>query len=789
MEFRKLLQTFGLVLLFACAVRSTTAKYYTYEEDAPGTFIGNLSRDLKSELPEDPQTSFRFMQEGNTSLIRMRKQDGLITVGGQIDRESLCGSSGECMITTDVVVFSKDKFHLIHVEIHVRDINDHAPVFPQEKMQLEIPEDAALGTRFSLEAASDPDVGNNYIQNYQLMNSTYFGVEMGSGKDGKKFAQLVLVKDLDREAEDTLTLEVIASDGGSPAKSGSLTVQVKVLDSNDNSPQFEHDKLRVELYEDAPVGVQLLRVQAFDSDRGANGDVRYDFAEGVSSEIRDTFIIDSTSGAVILNSTIDYEMRKSYELHIKAYDQGINSIPSTCTVTVDVVDVNDNAPEVTIKPMTSRTGDMAYITEAAAVESFVALISTTDKDSGANGYVQLSLHGHEHFKLQQAYGDTMMIVTTSTLDRERIPEYNLTVIAEDLGSPPFKTFVQYTIRVIDENDNAPSFSKPVYEVSVMENKPPRFYVASLIARDLDEGANSKVTYKLLDDEIDGIPVSSFLKVDPASGTLYTVRSLDYETVKQIEVVIQATDGGSPARSSTAQVKIRVVDENDNTPILTHPVLINGTADVTLPCNAPAGYVALRLEGSDEDEETNAELSYSILQDEMHLFVLNENSGEMSLKRGLGLELGETLEVKVAVSDRGRTPLVHEATIRFVIRNAISLDDHVPVLLESITEENEPMFDASFIIIGLLAGACAVLLVAIVAVALSYRRHQRNGRSITKITGGNFRKNSFPSNSIDSSDSGSISGGSATVTEQISSTRDESSFSDEEMPSRDSDSKV
>ncbi|XP_062866727.1 protocadherin-8 [Trichomycterus rosablanca] len=789
MEFKKLFLSFSLVLLFSCAARGTTAKYYTYEEDAPGTFIGNLSMDLKTELPEDPQTSFRFMQEGNTSLIRMRKHDGLITVGGRIDRESLCGSSMQCVITTDVVVYSKEKFHLIHVEIHVRDMNDHAPVFPQEKMQLEIVENAALGTRFPLEVASDLDVGNNYIQSYQLINSTYFGVEVGTGEDGKKFAQLVLVKELDREVQEFLTLEVIASDGGSPAKSGSLTIQVKVLDSNDNSPQFESDKLRVELYEDAPVGVLLLRVQAFDPDHGENGDVRYDFADGVSSEIRNTFIIDSISGAVILNSTIDYESRKSYELHIQAYDLGANSVPSTCMVTVDVVDVNDNAPEVTIKPMTSRSGDMAYITEAAAVESFVALISTTDKDSGANGYVQVSLHGHEHFKLQQAYGDTMMIVTTSALDREKISEYNLTVIAEDLGSPPFKTFTQYTIRVSDENDNAPSFSKPIYEVSVMENKPPGLYVASLVARDPDEAANAKVTYKLLENEIDGVPLSSFFTMDPASGTLYTVRSLDHESVQQIEVVIQATDGGFPSLSSTAQVKIRVVDENDNTPFFTHPILINGTADVTLPCNAPAGYVALRLEGSDADEGTNTELSYTILEDKMHLFVVNENSGEMTLKRGLALELGETLEVKVAVSDHGRMPLVHTATIRFVIWNAIPLDDQVLVLLESIKEENEHTFDASFIIIGLLAAACAVLLIAIVAVAVSYRKHQRNGRSITKMAGGNFRKTSFPSHSIDSSDSSSISGGSATVTEQISSTRDESSFSDEEMPSRDSDSKV
>lgn len=791
MGIKKVPLSLSLVVIFAAwTARSTTTKYYTYEENAPGTVIGNLSTDLKINLSEDPHTSFRFMQEGNASLIRMRKSDGLLTVGARIDRESLCGSFTHCMITADVVVFSKEKFHLIHVEIHVRDINDHAPVFPRDETRLEISENAAVDARFPIEVATDLDVGNNYIQSYELINSSQFDIEVGTGEDGKKFAQLVLAQKLDRELEDSYTLQVIASDGGSPPKSGSMTVRVKVLDSNDNSPRFEHDTIRVEVPEDAPVGFLLLRVQAFDPDHGENGDVRYDLGEDEWSEIKSTFGVDPISGALTLKSSLDFEVRKSYELHVRAYDLGADSVPSTCTVSLEVMDVNDNAPEVTIKPMASRHGDMAYITEAAAVESFVALVSTMDRDSGANGYVRISLHGHAHFKLQQAYGDTLMIVTTSGLDREKIPEYNLTVIAEDLGSPPFKTFTQYTIRVSDVNDNAPSFSKPVFEISVMENKAPGSYVASLVARDPDEGANGKVTYKLLENEVEEVPLSSFLTVDPASGTLYTMRPLDYEYAKQIEVAIQATDGGSPPLSSTALVKVRVVDENDNTPYFVHPILINGSADIPLPCNAPAGYMALKLEGRDDDDDAmNAKLSYTIMEDEAFLFVINENTGEMALKRDLGLVFGDTLHVRVAVSDHGRTPLFHTASIRFVISDAMPLEEQMLVVLEASQKQNEPNFDASFIIIGLLVAACAVLLVAIVAVALSRRNVQRNAGSISKISAENFRKSQLPTHSIDSTDSSSLSGGSVTVTEQISSSRGESSFSYEDEQSRDSDSKV
>ncbi|TSK17836.1 Protocadherin-8 [Bagarius yarrelli] len=793
MEIKLLLSFSFTVLVAVWTVNGTTTKYYTYEENEPGTFIGNLSKDLKIDLSEDPHTSFRFMQEGNASLIRMRKSDGLLSVAERIDRESLCGSSTRCMITADVVVFSKEKFHLIHVEIHVRDINDHAPVFPFGETRLEISENAAVDARFPIEVATDLDVGNNYIQSYQLMNSSHFGIEVGTSEDGKKFAQLVLTQKLDRELEDSYTLQLIAVDGGNPPKSGSVTVRVKVLDSNDNSPQFEHDTIRVELHEDAPVGFLLLRVQAFDPDHGENGDVRYDFAEGESNEIKSTFGVDPVSGALILMSSVDFETRKSYEMHITAYDLGANSVPSTCTVTVEIVDVNDNAPEVTIKPMASKSGDMAYITEAAAVESFVALISASDRDSGANGYVRVSLHGHAHFKLQQAYGENLMIVTTSVLDREKIPEYNLTVIAEDLGSPPFKTFTQYTIRVSDENDNAPSFSKPIFEISVMENKAPGTYVASLVARDPDEGANGRVTYQIIENEVNGAPVSSYLTIDPASGTLYTMRPLDYEDVKQIEVTIQATDDGSPSLSSTALVRVRVVDENDNTPFFVYPIFINGSADISLPCNAPAGYVALKLVGRDSDDAMNSELTYTIIEDEAFLFAINENTGEMALKHDLTLALGDTLHVRVAVRDHGRTSLVHTASIRFIVSDAIPLDQQLVVILEeSQKQQNKPNFDASFIIIGLLGAACAVLLIAIVAVALS-RISQRNIDSVSKISGGNFNKPQLPTRSIDSTDSNSLSsslsGESETLTEQISSSRDESSFSYEDEQSRDSDSKI
>lgn len=734
-----------VVLALFYTVQCTTTRYFTYEEDAPGTEIGNLSQDLKIDPADDPDTSFRFMQENNSSVIQMREIDGLLSVADVIDREQLCPRSPRCFITFDIVARSKEKFQLIHVEIEVKDINDHSPHFPRNETDLEIVENVPLDSRFPLQIALDQDVGENYIQSYNISPSSHFAIEVRDREDGVKFAELVLVRELDREVEDSYTIEVTATDGGVHAKSGSMIVNINVLDFNDNSPTFEHSSLKVELNEDSPVGHRVLKVHAFDPDDGINGEVTYAFADGLSPEVGRLFYIDPYSGDVTLKGLVDFEKRRSYELNIEASDSGANSVPSSCKVLIDVVDVNDNAPEISIKPMTSSSDGVAYITEAAAAESFVALISTSDRDSGSNGYVRISLLGHEHFTLQQAYGDSFMIITSTILDREKIPEYNLTVVAEDLGNPPFKTVRQYTIRVKDENDNPPLFSKSIYEVSVLENNIPGSYVTTVVARDPDVGRNAKVSYKVIDSEVPGgSPVSTYISVDSHSGSLYTLRSFDYETLQQIELVIQAEDRGSPSLSSTSTIRIRVVDQNDNNPYFTFPVLLNDSADIPLPFNAPAGYLALRVLAEDEDEGVNGELSYQIVQGDTKLFTMNKDTGEIALKQWLTAEVGDVLEMKIAVSDNGRSPLSSSANIRFVISETEPSEDQVILVLRSSDGEGSSL-DGSLIVIIMLSGGCALLLIAIVVVVVTCKlsRGGRNRGSKREVCRGLFDGRPMP----------------------------------------------
>ncbi|XP_030058274.1 protocadherin-8-like [Microcaecilia unicolor] len=695
------------------------SRYYTYEEDAPGTVIGVLSEDLLFNSADRPTSSFRPMKQQNNPLIRVRESDGQLSIGERIDREEICSQSLHCVLAFDVVTFSKDQFKLLHVEVEVRDINDNSPHFPRAEISLDVWENAVLGTRIPLEVAVDEDVGLNSIQSFQISANSHFSLEVQTRADGVIYADLVLMKDLDRETQAAYTIEMVAKDGGSPARSGSAVISVRVLDVNDNSPMFDQNSYTVDLTEDSPLGFLLLDLNAVDPDEGMNGDIIYDLSPQVSPEVRQVFQIDPKSGRLTLTGPLDFEVKETYELDVQAQDLGVSYLTATCKVIVHIKDVNDNAPAISITPLTSISAGVAYITEAAAADSFVALISTSDSDSGPSGQVRCTLHGHEHFKLQQAYEDSYMIVTSTALDREKIPEYNLTVVAEDLGSPPFKTIRHYTIRVSDENDNAPLFTRAVYEVSVLENNAPGAYITTVVARDPDLGHNGKVNYRLLEAEVIGSPASSLVFIDLDTGALHARNSFDYEGLKQLELEIQASDGGSPQLSSRALVKITIVDQNDNAPVFTFPPLRNQSADMLLPIRAPTNYLITQIKAKDADEGVNSDLSYAILQDNHRLFAINKVTGELSLRRRLGEDFSHSLAVVIAVSDHGRPFLSCTATINFILTETAPSSEHI-VVIES-TEGHQQDWNFSIIFIAVLAGGCGLLVFAIIIVASTYWR--------------------------------------------------------------------
>ncbi|KAM5289391.1 protocadherin-8 isoform 2-T2 [Ctenodactylus gundi] len=764
------LQLVSLYWVFSVA-QSKTVRYSTFEEDAPGTVIGTLAEDLHMKVSGD--TSFRLMKQFNSSLLRVREGDGQLTVGDAgLDREQLCGQAPQCVLAFDVVSFSQEQFRLVHVEVEVRDVNDHAPRFPRAQIPVEVSEGAAVGTRIPLEVPVDEDVGANGLQSVRLAEPhSPFRVELQTRADGAQCADLVLLQELDRESQATYSLELVAQDGGRPPRSATAALSVRVLDANDHSPAFPQGAVaEVELAEDAPVGSLLLDLDAADPDEGPNGDVVFAFGARTPPEARRLFRLDPRSGRLTLAGPVDYERQDTYELDVRAQDRGPGPRAATCKVIVRIRDVNDNAPDISITPLaapgapaaspfaaaaaaalggvdatssagpgTPEAGATSLVPEGAARESLVALVSTSDRDSGANGQVRCALYGHEHFRLQPAYAGSYLVVTAASLDRERIAEYNLTLVAEDRGAPPLRTVRPYTVRVGDENDNAPLFTRPVYEVSVRENNPPGAYLATVVARDPDLGRNGQVTYRLLEAEVgrSGDAVSTYVSVDPATGAIYALRSFDYETLRQLDVRIQASDGGSPQLSSTALVQVRVLDQNDHAPVLVHPAPANGSLEVAVPGRTAKDTAVARVQARDADEGANAELAFDLRQQEpREAFAVGHRTGEIVLAGDLSQEpLGRVFKALLIVSDSGRPPLATTATVSFVVTAGGGRGPAAPAS-EGTPELSRPpgsrlgasgpalQWDTPLIVIIVLAGSCTLLLAAIIAIATTCSRRKK-----------------------------------------------------------------
>ncbi|XP_003790201.1 protocadherin-8 isoform X2 [Otolemur garnettii] len=765
------LQLFSLCWVLSVA-QSKTVRYSTFEEDAPGTVIGTLAEDLHMKVSGD--TSFRLMKQFNSSLLRVREGDGQLTVGDAgLDREQLCGQAPQCVLAFDVVSFSQEQFRLVHVEVEVRDVNDHAPRFPRAQIPVEVSEGAAVGTRIPLEVPVDEDVGANGLQSVRLAEPhSPFRVELQTRADGAQCADLVLLQELDRESQAAYSLELVAQDGGRPPRSATAALSVRVLDANDHSPVFPQGAVaEVELAEDAPVGSLLLDLDAADPDEGPNGDVIFSFGARTPPEARRLFRLDPRSGRLTLAGPVDYERQDTYELDIRAQDRGPGPRSATCKVIVRIRDVNDNAPDISITPLaapgapaaspfaaaaaaaalggadatssagpgTSEAGATSLVPEGAARESLVALVSTSDRDSGANGQVRCALYGHEHFRLQPAYAGSYLVVTAASLDRERIAEYNLTLVAEDRGAPPLRTVRPYTVRVGDENDNAPLFTRPVYEVSVRENNPPGAYLATVAARDPDLGRNGQVTYRLLEAEVGraGGAVSTYVSVDPATGAIYALRSFDYETLRQLDVRIQASDGGSPQLSSSALVQVRVLDQNDHAPVLVHPAPANGSLEVAVPGRTAKDTTVARVQARDADEGANGELVFDLQQQEpREAFAIGRRTGEIVLTGDLSQEPpGRVFKALLVISDGGRPPLTTTATVSFLVTAGGGRGPAAPAGAGSPERSRPPgsrlgasgsalQWDTPLIVIIVLAGSCTLLLAAIIAIATTCNRRKK-----------------------------------------------------------------
>ncbi|KAK7166579.1 hypothetical protein R3I93_006357 [Phoxinus phoxinus] len=722
---------FKLAVLVTLAqhVSAKTLKYQVYEEQKVGTVIARLREDVAdvlSKLPSSIPLRFRAMQRGSASVLSVRDQDGEISIRTKIDREKLCEKNINCTIEFDVLTLPTEHLQLFHIEVEILDINDNAPQFARPVIPIEISETAVVGTRIPLDSATDPDVGENSLNTYSLTPSDFFKIDILTRTDGAKYAELVVLKELDREVRASYELQLTASDRGVPPKFGTTLLKISIADSNDNNPVFEKPSYVINLLENSLLGSLLIDLNATDPDEGTNGKIVYSFSSHASPKILETFKINSDNGHLTLMRKVDFESTNSFDIDVHAQDMGPNSMPAHCKVIIKVVDVNDNKPDISINLMSTGNEEIAYISETAPVDSFVALVRVDDLDSGLNGEVECRLHGQGHFRLQKTYEKNYMIVTNVTLDREKRSEFSLTVIGEDKGSPSLSTIKRFTVQVQDENDNPPRFEKSRYEISKAENNSPGAYLSSVKASDPDLGPNGQVSYSILESMIHGSSISTYVTIDPSNGDIYALRTFDREDVSQISFLVQARDSGSPPLRSNVTVVLTVLDENDNRPVIMMPQLWNHTADVPVSKYAEVGDIVTVVRAIDRDAGTNGDLSCSVVGgNEAGYFAMDAKTCEIRTNVSMQDIPQDHVELTILVQDHGAQPLSARALLRLSLYE--NIENHMNPHLTGGGTGDGPL-DVSMIIIISLGAICAVLLLIMVAFALRCSREKKDTRS-------------------------------------------------------------
>ncbi|XP_077042742.1 protocadherin alpha-13-like isoform X10 [Agelaius phoeniceus] len=674
-----------LVLQAAWALSGGQVRYSVPEEAKAGTVVGRLAQDLGLEAGEAEARRLRLVAQGRRASVEVSGASGALLVSSRLDREELCGKSAPCALRLEVLL--ERPLRVFHVQLEVTDINDNAPVFPAPRKNLTLSENSPPGFQIPLEGASDADIGANAQLTYTLTPSEHFSLDLQKSNERNIVPELVLTKPLDRETIPVHRLVLTATDGGRPSLTGTMELVISVLDANDNAPQFNQSVYKVQLPENATEGTLVIRLNATDADEGINSKIIFTATSFIPPSGRDVISVNPKTGEIHLTAALDFEEVSIFDFRIEATDQGTPPLSGHCGVELEVVDVNDNAPEVWVTSLS------VPVAEDASVGTVVALLSVSDRDSGENGRVRCWVWPASPFGLEATFLGSYSLVLREALDRERVSEYEVEVRAEDGGAPALRARRGLRVPVSDVNDNAPLFAQAVYTVLARENNAAGAELARLWARDPDEAANGRVSYSVWDGGLGGggaagsssssggmgwRPASSYVSVDAESGRLWALQPLDYEELQVLQFEVRAVDAGEPALSGNATVQLFVLDENDNAPALLPAAgsaaeaaaaalagagSESGTLWAWAAWGAPAGQVVAKIRAVDADSGYNAWLRYELWEPRgKGPFRVGLYSGEVSTARALDEADGPRQRLLIVVRDHGEPARSATATL-------------------------------------------------------------------------------------------------------------------------------
>ncbi|XP_049324644.1 protocadherin alpha-13 isoform X10 [Astyanax mexicanus] len=692
-----------LLLLFCWDWSRGQISYSILEEVKKGTVVGNLAKDFNIEVQELQSRVFEMVAGSNKRYFDVNLKTGALFVNNRLDREELCESKQKCSLSIEIM--AQNPIKLYRVEINVGDINDNSPVFLLQKLVKNITENVVPGDRFSLPAARDLDIGMNSVKTYTLSPNEHFSLDVQYGGHSVS-SELVLQKPLDREKQSVIKLTLTAIDGGKPAKSGTMEIIVNVLDINDNYPVFSKPLYKVKIKENVSFGTKVLTVSGTDSDEGMNGEIIYSLLEQEENSASRLFSVNEVNGEITVKGNVDYEENPAIELRIQAQDKSISPRHTNCKVLIEVEDVNDNAPEISVTLLRNS------ISEDIKPGADVVLITVSDKDDGKNGKVDCKIVGTSPFRLQSSYKNSYSLVVNEPLDREQVSQYNITVIASDEGSPSLSSTAVIAVHISDVNDNSPVFQAPVINISVKENSPVGGLLATLTAHDSDIGENAHVSYSLINGESSRTQVSTLMNINSLTGELYSLQSFNYEETKQIQFKVQATDAGIPALSGNVTVNVFILDENDNRPVILAPYSEAGTVNTeNIPYSAEAGYFVAKIRAVDADSGYNALLSYHITEPKgNNLFRVGSSSGEIRTKRRMSDNDLKTHPLVLTVCDHGEPSLSATVSVDVVVLESI---DSVQPSLRQVPMKEEGFSDLNLYLLIAIVSVSVIFLLSLI----------------------------------------------------------------------------
>ncbi|XP_059674194.1 protocadherin-23, partial [Gavia stellata] len=548
----------------------------------------------------------------------------------------------------------------VFLSIDVEDQNDHSPYFQDDFVVIGIDENVPVGTLVYTFNAKDGDGGfqNSKIQYFLEINNMDENPFLIHPSHGT----LTTAFPLDREITRSVILTVSAADQAinlTDRRLDSLAVKIVILDINDNSPSFTSLPLSY-VMEDVEVGFLVHRIIAKDPDEGRNGQVTYHILSGNENK---AFVLDKITGLLTTAQLLDREIQERYSLTVMALDDGSPALSATQVLTIIVLDVNDETP-IFLKQLYETA-----VYENQNPGEFVIKVEAVDKDAGLNSLLQYEIlpgSGYEKFKMNSDSGE---LVTTASLDRETQEVFSIKVLVRDSGTPSLSSTVTIICTVLDENDHSPTFLLPTSEICIPENQQPSvIYITQAV--DMDAGNNGALRYKII-----GGNVGEYFTLNNTSGKLLVTRSLDREDVSNFTLVIECRDLGSPSRSSTAQLYLTVLDENDH-----NPLFAKTQYQISVREDLEEGSAILDLFASDEDDGLNGEVTYSLVDDTFGAFAIDSVTGTIVTTKALDRETKSQYTFRAVASDSS-THLPRSTTVSVVV-HVDDVNDNDPVFLQN-----------------------------------------------------------------------------------------------------------